>query len=284
MTPVFLLAPMNRSGTKFLKSVLLAHPDISQGFSLEDYSLAYSDKLLDYAASMSKHWGRGQAEKIEHHGRLVRELGPFLTTFFSAGAGQTRYLLLTTPRPWGIRNVFQLFPESRVLVLVRDGRDTVESAIRSFKGGDFRFWVREWERGGREILAFSRENGTTRGERWEAVAFEELASNPGAVGRRVCRFLGLDDQGVDWSEVAKGPVRGSSEHGGPGHDVGKVASFNPVGRASRWSPLRRLQFNYLAGQTMAELSRLTQHDAGDLNPGAGAATRELQAATPRDHR
>ena len=57
VTPVFLLAPMNRSGPKLLTSVLLSHPRFTEGFALEDYSLAYSDALVEFANSVSRHWG-----------------------------------------------------------------------------------------------------------------------------------------------------------------------------------------------------------------------------------
>jgi hypothetical protein len=263
LKPVFLLAPMNRSGTKFLKSVLLAHPRMTQGFSLEDYSLAYSDKLLEFAASMARHWARSTEEKTHHRQRLIDAFGPFLLDFFSEGAdtAQADWLLLTTPRPWGIGNLFRLFPDSRLIILVRDGKDTVESASRTFKGPGFRVWIDEWARGAGEVLRFADAERASRGTRWEMVDFESLARDPEEVGRRLCKFLGLAAADVDWRAVKAGPVRGSSEHGGPSHQVARSKDFNPVGRAAGWSWLQRLQFQYVAGATDKALQQRCRRES-----------------------
>ncbi|WPL17665.1 hypothetical protein Thiowin_02700 [Thiorhodovibrio winogradskyi] len=105
--PCFLVAPMNRSGTKFFKSLLLGHETVSQGFSLEDYGAAYSDHLIEYSKSACKHWGRGPEDQKPQQQRLLKMLGECLIDFFAQGASSTRYLLLTTPRPWGISNIWE---------------------------------------------------------------------------------------------------------------------------------------------------------------------------------
>ena len=258
VTPVFLLAPMNRSGTKLLRSVLLSHPRFTEGFALEDYSLAYSDALVEFANSVSRHWGTTQEQKATHRQRLLDGFGPFFLDFFSDGANldAADHLLLTTPRPWGIGNAFRLFPGSRVTIVIRDGRDTIESARRSFRGGRFSHWVREWDRGAREILRFAASETELRGRRWQAVAFEDLVRDPESVGRTVLGFLGLDAGSVDWDAVRNGPVRGSSEHGGPGNFRPRTADFNPVGRASKWSWIERARFHRSAAGSDAALKDL----------------------------
>ena len=259
-TPVFLLAPMNRSGTKLLRSVLLAHPRITEGFALEDYSLAYTNTLFEFASAVSRHWGTTQQQKAEHRERLLDGFGPFLLDFFSHGASldTADHLLLTTPRPWGLVNVVRLFPESRVIFVIRDGRDTVESARKSFRGGTFAHWVREWDKGAREILRFAESEAGSRGRRWGAVAFEDLARDPEVAGRSVMGLLGLDADAIDWDGVRAGPVRGSSEHGGPGNFRPKDADFNPVGRASGWSWIERTQFRRYAAASDAALKALVE--------------------------
>lgn len=257
LRPVFLVAPMNRSGTKFLKSVLLTHPSVTQGFALEDYSLAYTDQLLDYARSMSRHWCRTEDERAGHHERLLDAFGPFLVGFFADGASkEATYLLLTTPRPWGLSNVFRLFPEGRVIVIVRDGSDTVESARRSFRGGDLSYWTEEWQRGAAEVLKFAEVHHDALGTRWDIVSFEDSVRDVEAVGRRLCDFLHLDSTAIDWDGVKQGPIRGSSEHGGPSHSAPRTDSFNPVGRASGWSWMERRKFQRIAGASDEALKRI----------------------------
>jgi len=271
LTPVFLLAPMNRSGTKLFKSVLLAHPRITQGFSLEDYSLAYSDTLIQFADAISRHWARTQEEKALHRDRLIDGIGPFLLDFFTEGADlkTADHLLLTTPRPWGISNVFRLFPSARLIVLIRNGGDTVESARNSFPGPSFGQWVREWDKGAQEVLRFANAERESGGRRWQAVSFEKLVRDPESVGRTTFGFLGLDGDAVDWDAVREGPVRGSSEHGGPAHNRPKTADFNPVGRSSGWSWLERAQFRRRAEATDKALKQLLDR-AVDRTPPAPA--------------
>ncbi len=80
MKPVFLLAPMNRSGTHFLRETLLCHPLVSRGPLGEDYIPAYCHLLLEFAERAERHW---YDPKKDAGDRFLDGLRQMLLEFFS---------------------------------------------------------------------------------------------------------------------------------------------------------------------------------------------------------
>ena len=255
---------MNRSGTKFFKSLCLGHRDISQGFSLEDYAITYSDRLLDYASLASRHWGRSPEDKGPQRDRLLGMLSDCVLQFFSQGYEETPWLLLTTPRPWGIENLTTLFPDAKLLILVRDGRDCVASSTKSFGAGkNFSMWSREWARGAQTVLDFSEKYADRQHELWDFVCFEEVLADKKAAIVNTLLFLGLSYDGFDESVLEDRVIRGSGWHGGVSTNAPMTEGFNTVGRHSDWSLLKRWPFDRTAGdvyrrvQSKLATSRIT---------------------------
>lgn len=256
MRPLFLLAPMNRSGTKFFKSLLLGHRAITQGFSLEDYSIAYSDLLLEYAQKASRHWGRTPDDKDPQRDRLQHRLGECLLDFFEEGAGNGEFLLLTTPRPWGLENIRTLFPDARLLIIVRDGRDCVSSACKAFSARNFRFWAQEWRRGADEIIRFAGRHADEQHAVWDFISFEKAVQEPESAMRGSFEFLGLPPDDYDRSVLDEMVIRGSSWHGGVSTNAKMTKDFNPVGRHRDWSLFQRLTFQFATGKSYQKLQEL----------------------------
>ncbi len=280
MKPLFLLAPMNRSGTKFFKSLLLGHRQISQGFSLEDYSMAYSHHLLEYSRNASKHWGRTPEDKGPQRERLIEKFSQCLLDFFSEGAEETGYMLLTTPRPWGVENVFTFFPNAKLLLLVRDGKDCVTSAKRSF-GGPLRLWASEWSRGVQTILSFAERFRGEQHDCWDFVSFEELVCNKRSNVEKVLEFLGLSNDEFDESVFDDCSIYGSGWHGGVSSSVPMTKDFNPIGRHNSWSLTQRLTFRWHAGtaykqiRPLVETSQLTGHGGTIIKSSAEAGRKPV---------
>lgn len=252
MVPLFLIAPMNRSGAHYLREILLCHDAIKRTFCPEDYFLAYTDELSAYVHNMAKHWG---AKHEMSRDRLMATLSDTIFRFFGNDIGDCRYLLLTTPRPWGLRNVFSLFPDAKVLILVCDGRNTVASACKSFQYGSFNHWARQWQQGAKELLKFSREYDTRRGVGWEMVRYEDLSEQPENLVRLLLQFLDLDLDGFNWESFSKMPLLGSSEHG-IGTAVESPAHFKNNDRYRSWSAFQRCKFHLLAGSANKQLQNL----------------------------
>ncbi len=93
----------------------------------------------------------------------------------------------------------RLFPSSRIVHIVRDGRDVALSALQwagPDKGpGRFALWAEDpvavcalwW----RWQVTSGRTDGGDRGSAYREVRYEDLVARPGAVLESVCSFLGL---------------------------------------------------------------------------------------------
>jgi hypothetical protein len=164
-------------------------------------------------------------------------------------------LVLRSPTTEGITTATTLFPDSRVLVLVRDGPATVESGRRSF-GWPYEEAMLAWRQSVRRILSFL---ASVDGPRCQLIRFEDLTADPGHEIARVLSFLGLDPVLYPFNQVDEVPVFGSSSFGRTdGEEVHwrpvlKDSSFNPLARAQSWPPRRLARFAWLAGSEQHKL-------------------------------
>jgi hypothetical protein len=158
-------------------------------------------------------------------------------------------LILRSPSTEGIGTATTLFPDARVLVLVRDGTATVESGRRSF-GWPYEEAMLAWRQSVRRILSFL---ASVDGPRCQLIRFEDLTADPAREIARVLVFLGLDSVLYPFNQVDEIPVFGSSSFGrtdGEGvhwRPVPKDPSFDPITRAQSWPPHRLKRFAWLAG-------------------------------------
>ncbi|MDX2460912.1 MAG: sulfotransferase, partial [Gammaproteobacteria bacterium] len=246
-----------RSGTNYLSDLLCLHPDCAAADPiLEDYLVHHADILALYVDTVRQRWrpewGVGDADAS----RLLRSLGDGLVGFLAARTNGRR-VVAKTPSVRNLDLFFTLFPTAQLLILVRDGRDEVESMVRSF--GVNREWAtRRWAEAARTILDFDRANKDS-GRNYLIVKYEDLWQNLGEEAPRIFSFLDLASDAYDFAAAAELPIRGSSEHTG---QVGqgldwtptvKPADFKPVKRWRNWSPSRHARFNWIAGVPLVGL-------------------------------
>jgi hypothetical protein len=219
----------------------------------EDYLLEHSAKLAEYVSSSLHRW-RPLGDRAAD--AALRQLGNGLLNFVREGMAPELHLLLKSPRPYGVHNFPMLFPDAKLLLLMRDGRDVVESAVKSFGRRGYGYWTREWVKGARIIHDFMHGlNGRLEGETWILVKYEDLIRQPRQEIPRVLSFLGIEQAKFDWEHFDRLPVRGSSvlrsdQDKLNWQPVEKPIGFNPLGRWSTWPWWRRIQFNYLASKEM----------------------------------
>jgi protein-tyrosine sulfotransferase len=188
----------------------------------------------------------------------LRHLGGGILCFLSEQIEEDRRLLCKTPRGYNIDNFFHLFPNAKLLILIRDGRDVVSSAV---KGGRhrllaFEWYAYTWAKGARPILEFMQGAGGDLRERcWKLIRFEDLVERPEAALRDLLPFLGIDVSTFDCNQIHKVPLIGSSFVRG-GKDkvnwdpVEKPKGFQPVGRWKSWNYWRKMIFKMIAGREL----------------------------------
>jgi sulfotransferase family protein len=150
---------------------------------------------------------------------------------------------------------FAFFPSARLLILVRDGRSVVQSAIDTF-GWDFDRACRAWSEAACTIRRFQ-QTEAARADRWRLIRYEDFVDDTEAQLRAVFEFLRLDATRYDFAAARNLPVRGSSAFGrqdGKVHweVVPKDTTFTPKERWRSWSAAQRERFEWLAGEQLAD--------------------------------
>ena len=120
-----------------------------------------------------------------------------------------------TPSVRNLEQFFRFFPDSPLIVIVRDGRGVVESGMRTF-GWDFERAAVKWTKAAGAITRFAREN---EGRPFRIVRYEELHADPVGQLQQLLPFLGLPAAGYDFAKAKALPVRGSSELRADGSDA-----------------------------------------------------------------
>jgi hypothetical protein len=254
---VFLHGVLQRSGTNYLFNLLSHHPDCCSGGIFEDFLSSASPLLTGYIATLAESWNEEWLEgrKDEVCRRLAGRLGNALLSFLVDGADERRLFLTKTPSTLNLQNCFALFPDARIILVIRDGRDVVSSGMRTFDW-EWEFAVRQWTLSARRIQEFLRQNENSR--QVLLVHYEDLFQHTQAQLLRILAFLDLDPGRIDWASVEATPVRGSCAYGRDEaaqvdwRPVVRSADFSPLGRYRDWPKRRRQRFQWLAGEVSSE--------------------------------
>ena len=264
-SPVFILGILPRCGSNLLFELLKKHPACSAASGRlfrEDYLLYFARELDQYSRQVleRRKFDRSPAVPFEdERRRLLEELGRgicgYLNDQASAGDG---VVITKTPQVRNIHLFPDLFPQSPLIVLVRDGRSVAESFVRSFGGSYGSIW-RKWTAAASRICGFV--NGGSASEHsFVIVKYEDLVTARETELRRIFRFLGWDEVAYDYTAAVAEPIHGSCEsrqYGG----LSKMEKreFAPLRRWDSWPIRRHQQFNWIAGRQMAELGYDIEH-------------------------
>ena len=258
---------MPRSGTNHLMDLVCSHPEVAPGRVpvKEDLFLENSELLLRYVSqvrgSWDPIWGDFPPDLEED---LLRSLGDGLISFL--WTDRSRRLATKSPSIRNITLFHQLFPNARLLILIRDGRSIVQSCIDTF-GWDFDTATHRFTVAARELLTYMEAEGPA--ERL-VVRYEDLVTDMRPTMTGVLEFARLSRDVFDFAAAEELPVRGSSSHLGSGRTrvhwepVAKSASFRPLQRWESWDEGRRARFEWLAGREARALGY--EVDGSELRP------------------
>lgn len=264
---VFVLGIMPRSGTHYLANLLCLHPGCVPSAMPEDGLLAKSNMLMKYVAENQQQWeAEGDLPQIQADDLLAEGLGQGLLTFLKQARGRaieldilpgpisgsgagSQYMIAKTPSVLHLKNFFKLFPEEKLLILVRDGRSLVESINLSF-GYNREEATRDWANAARRIFDMQKK-WAAEGRQFLVVKYEDLYLDTEREMRNIFRFLGLDPEKYDFDKASNLPVVGSSVFKRDGSKVhwqpiDKTPEFDPMARTAAWTRWQHERFNWLA--------------------------------------
>lgn len=277
--PIFILGMLPRSGTNHLWDVLGLHPDVELSTPVyEDQLVRFSSHLFHYVDDVTRHWSPEWNVPADAADELAAALGRGLLGWLSGRS--ERRVVTKMPSVEGAGRFFELFPESPLLLLIRDGRSVAESGVNTF-GWSYERAFRRWRTAADIVVDLLAD--TANADRIELVRFEELVRRPADVVRSVCSTAGLDADAFPYDAIDSLPVRGSSTLSDDGRGVhwapvAKSASFAPVERWESWPPYLHRRFADVAGPQQRALG----YDLVDTASLAEPGLRE-RAALARDH-
>lgn len=274
---IFLLGVMPRSGTNYLANVLCCHEDVSAPEPLwEDFFLSNSAALSKFEKKCFRFWNKSWETEPRYLTKknLRESMGNGFLDFISRtkkcpsleGVNKKK-LLAKTPTVRGLADFFDYFPNSKLILLVRDGRDIVSSGTKSF-GWSFDKAARDWSRAVQSITTFLRDNNQNS-ERIMLVKYEDLYTDEEATLNNILNFMDLGADKFDFDALNSLGISGSSELVDKqgkvtwNEKLQKSVEFSPVERWRKWTRLKQKRFDYLAGEQLDALGYKRASEAKD---------------------
>ena len=243
-----------RSGTGFVSPLLGLHPDLHKHPNdvWEIPFLRNADHLLrfrdDFFNSYCYNVGRiGEND-------FLALFGSSFITYMMSFADPNKRIILTHPGVQFLEYFFTFFPHKYLLLLMRDGRDVVASAQKTWQNRPFAGDCRRWNDHARVLLRFC-EFYKNRGQFWMG-RYEDAYTDCEGFVNEACKHFDLDPSKYPFDKARDLPIQGSStfEEVQQGNWVSKPKSkdFNPIGRWISWTPQQKEIFKEIAGQTLID--------------------------------
>ncbi len=254
---IFVHGVTTRSGTVHLGEVLRLHPQI-EAFPNDIWEfplLGTIDDLLRAQTGFFNSYkqNRGKVDELLY----LPLLGSAFVNYLYQSITPGRTLLMKVPDVAHLDYFEMVFPFERCVVLMRDGRDVVQSTISTWKERSLSEVARDWDTRARFLLQHkARHEGD---QKFFYTTYETVQADTQALARSVFGHFGIDVSGYPFSTIAELPVRGSSS-ASVSEDkrvvwtpVEKPAGFKSTGRwKDNWSERQKREFKNIAGQSLID--------------------------------
>lgn len=256
-TPVLVLGVMPRSGTNFVRDLIAKHPDVGAdpGRLYEFPLLHAAGDAAAFTRDFLRYFPRNE-EVLGKYDVLAMLAGSWFRELQAQVAG--KHILLKCPHVQDLSLARYIFPDAKIILCLRDGRDVVESSMKTFSrmsltSKNFRQLADEWRLGTEAIMTFA-EGGPNQNPDTMIVRYEDILADTHGYVKTLLGHIGLAEDSFPWDEIDKMPVRGSSRSTASDQDrwqpQAKSADFNPVKRWATWSDGQKARFDKLAGHAL----------------------------------
>jgi Sulfotransferase family len=272
-----------RSGTNYIAKIISCNSQIqlvppnktTDEFPLlrvmDSWEKAFSDFL-------SKYNGDKNAFQFS---QFTRHLGfAWLSYLINNFSLQPGHIFLKDPSVRHIDRFSDIFPESKLIILVRDGRDNVASSMKAglavrahhsfFERSkrrlkhimlrDFITSARDWSECVGKILKFDEKfKNTPLASQYLILRYEDIYQNPRQMAQRIFTFMEVPFDEATLESIENAEVVGSSFYSPSRQEdakkpnwiaTPKTDAFNPMGRWKRWNALQKNLFKRIAGNEL----------------------------------
>jgi Sulfotransferase family len=265
-----------RSGTNYLGKVMGCNPHLqlvppnttTEEFPvlrvMDSWEKAFAEFLSRYKGSRSDYEFR----------RFLPHLGSawlnYLVENFSLQPG---HVFLKDPSVRFIDRFFDVFPEAKLILLVRDGRDNVASTVKAglavrthsslleqsrkrlnhLMMRDFRAAARDWSLSVDKI---------DRASQYMIIRYEDVYQNPRLLAERMFTFMQVPFDDAILRAVENADVVGSSFYSSAQREdaqkpnwtaTPRTEAFRPIGRWKGWSSRQKRLFKRVAGSQLISM-------------------------------
>lgn len=246
---------MTRSGTVFATEVLRLHPD-TNAFPKDIWEvplLQSLDQMLPQQMQFFEayQYNRGKLDDLI----FLPLLGSAFVHYMNAFIPEGKTLLLKVPNVSYLDYFPFMFPFERCVVLMRDGRDIVQSTIATWKGRSFADTCWQWDTRARFLLRMRERYKDS--QQFYFATYEAVQSDPETFVRGVFNHFGMSLRHYPFDQISTLPVRGSSTASVGTDDkvtwapVEKSASFKPSAKwRDTWTEQQKAEFKKIAGDSL----------------------------------
>ena len=259
---VFIHGVAPRSGTNYLNALLAKHPDLDScpGDIFEFPFLTHIDQFQDYQNVVLNDYPRNR-ENI-NEADLFQQYGESLVRYIYLRSEQGKTPLVKEPSVRNLRYFHHVFPGQKLLLLIRDGRDVVQSTISSWPGWTIRNAAIRWARSAELMLEYNRRFQEDRG--CLLTRYEDLVESLQPEMARVCDYLEISDDIYQGDIDDSIRIIGSSTHS---REEGKVTwkaiektkDFKHKQKWATWTERERSTFKKVAGDVLIQAGYADDH-------------------------
>ena len=245
-----------RSGTNFVGELINLHPEI-HAFPNNIWEFPYLEgigELLTFSDRFFNSYQRNRTQIDEND--FLPIFGASAIAYLHGYVPPDKRMLLKVPDVQFLNHFFTVYPYENLLILTRDGRDLVQSTIKSWPQRNFADVCRLWDASAKMIINYTKRHAD-QADRFLVTRFEDAVRSPEATMQRVCDHFGINFDVYPLEEINNLPVKGSSELRDDGKmtwtPMQKPKGFNPVGRWQSWSDKQKRLFKKICGDTMVDM-------------------------------
>lgn len=247
---------MPRSGTVYVGNLLRLHPDLYSSYPNELWEVPFlqlSHNIVEVQKRFLSAYEPNEGKLGENDFLLL--FGSSFIAYLYSFVPQQQRMLVKVPSVQYLHYFFTAFPFEHLLVLVRDGRDVVNSTLKTWPRLGFSNACRRWNRSAKMVLKFHAYYASK--ENYWLVRFEDVMREPASFVKEACKRVGLNEKRFPYEKIDTIPVRGSSalrsQEKVSWDAMQKPKDFNPVGRWQQWPTRKKRIFKRIAGQSLLDL-------------------------------
>lgn len=253
---IFIHGMLQRSGTNFIGEIMRLYGEID-AYPNGIYEVPFlqtTGALLSAQEQFFQAYQRNR-ERIGENDMLPL-FGASMLAYLHGLTQADRRLMIKVPDVQYLSYFFTMFPFENLLILIRDGRDLVNSTVKSWPNRDFTETCLLWDKTARLIMAFEKQ-WQPFSRQFMVVKFEDAVEDPERFARKAGAHFQLDMERFQSQKIKNLPVKGSSSLKKDGEmtwkPMAKPEGFNPVGRWRDWPEKEKEIFKKNCGQTLMAL-------------------------------